>query len=154
MEGDDDQLAVVIAPDTAEEAGRWLTTLRAAGFHPSIDYSAAHDRQGKFPVLVSPGEADEARGFLRGLRSAQATQAAAQAQPAVQPAPGPAARPAAIAPAALQAARPAALPSWNFDRVLPLASRALALVTGLLVIAGGLAVLASMLQFLSALRNH
>ncbi len=142
MAGDEDhQMGVVIAPDTAEEAGRCLNLLRAGGFHPTIDYGSVADRLGNFPVLVPIAELGEAKGFLRGLRSAQPALAA----PAV-----PAAAPAASVPVAARP-EPAA---WRTGQILPLAGRALALVTGLLVVAGGVAALASMLHFLSSLRDH
>jgi hypothetical protein len=138
MSGDEDQLGVVIAPGTAEEANRCQSTLRAAGFHPIVDYGSAADRLGNFPVLVPLAELGEAKGFLRGLRAAQ---------PAAEPA-------LAVMTSAVPVAARAPAGAWRSGRNLPAAGGALALLTGLLVIAGGIAVLVSMLHFLSSLRDH
>jgi hypothetical protein len=134
--GEGDQPGVVVAADTAEEAGRVATTLRAGGFHPTIDYGAIADRLGKFPVLVPAAELGEAKGFLRGLRASQ-QMAPAVAAAASAPIPGPG-----------FAARPSGHRS-------PVTGRALAQLTGLaVVVAGGVMALASMLQFFSSLRDH
>jgi hypothetical protein len=133
VSGEGDQPGVVVAAETAEEAGRVATTLRAGGFHPTIDYGAIADRLGKFPVLVPPAELGEAKGFLRGLRASQQMAPAVAATPALAAAP-------AFAPR----------PSGN-----SVTGRALALLTGLVVVvAGGAMALASMLQFFSSLRDH
>lgn len=128
----DDQPGVVIAPETAEEANRVSTALRAGGFHPTIDYGAIADRQGVFPVLVPAAELGEAKGFLKGLRASQALAPAVAATSALAAAPPPRAR----------------------QGLLPMAGRALALLTGALVLVGGAAGLASMLQALNSLRDH
>jgi hypothetical protein len=146
MAGEHDEMAVVIAPATMDEAARWANALIAAGFHPSVDTGSPHVRQTSYPILVPPSEGVEARAFLKGLRSSQAR------APGLTLTGGGELEPAAI-PQALVAARPAAA-AWRWDQLLPLAGRALALLTGLLVIAGGLAMLASMLHFLSSLRDH
>ncbi len=66
-----DQLAVVIAPATAEEAGRLFSTLLSGGFHPTMDY--AGDDHGaplaNFPILVPQAELAEAKGYLRGIKA-------------------------------------------------------------------------------------
>jgi hypothetical protein len=63
-------LAVVIAPDTAEEASRLFAALLSGGFHPTIDYGTDADgpRLANFPILVPQPQLREAQAYLRGLR--------------------------------------------------------------------------------------
>jgi len=102
-----------------------------------VDYRAAADRLGTFPVLVPAAELAEARGFLRGLRAGQQTAAMAATSPLL---------PVPLAPSVAAPARRSGL--------APSAGRALALLTGVLVIAGGVVALADMLQTLNSLRFH
>jgi hypothetical protein len=64
-------LAVVVAPESSDEAARCFSALLSAGFHPSIDYGepGAASALANFPILAPLAELKEAQAFLRGLRA-------------------------------------------------------------------------------------
>ena len=145
MAGEESSLAVVIAPESAEEASRCATALRAGGFNPTIGQGTDEAGRPVFQVLAPEGELAEAMGFLRGLKLGQS-------QAAQPPVPTYATRPAA--PARTMAGPPRAALAPSYQARPPGAGRVLVLLTGLIVVAGSVAALVSMLQFLTSLRDH
>ena len=137
MSGAEGQLAVVIAPETAEEASRHFSALLAGGYHPVMDYGPADKPLGNFPVLVPVAELGEAKAFLRGLRANHASkpvsQLASMFDPSVSDRPtGP-------------------IPKWKFSETI---GKALGVLFALVVLAGGIVALVLMLQFFSSLKGH
>ncbi len=136
----EEHLAVVLAPETAEEASRLFSALLAGGFHPTIDYGAA-EKLANYPILVPQPELVEAKAYLRGVGARPP--APVQAQPHAQSLgmfdPNLSDRP--VGP----------LPPWKFSET---AGKALGVLIALIVLVGGIVALVEMLQFLSSLRGH
>jgi hypothetical protein len=70
-----DSPAVVVAPDTEEEAKALCASLRSGGFHPTLDEATdpGGPRLANHPILVPQPELKEAQAYLRGLRSQAAS---------------------------------------------------------------------------------
>ena len=70
MAGTAPSLAVVVAPDTAEEAGALFAALLSQGFHPTMDYGEGPDgpQLANFPILAPLSELAAAQAYVRGLR--------------------------------------------------------------------------------------
>ncbi len=130
----EEHLAVVLAPETAEEASRLFSALLAGGFHPVIDYGAG-EKLANFPILAPQAELAEAKAYLRGVG----------ARP-----PAPPARPPMFDPNASD--RPVGpIPPWKFNETV---GKAIGVLIALIVLVGGIVALVQMLQFLSSLRGH
>ena len=138
MSGAEDQLAVVIAPETAEEASRHFSALLSAGYHPVMDYGSAGQPLANFPVLTPVAEAAEAKAFLKGVRAGQPL--------APQPVRAP-----SMFGAGLSDRPVGPIPPWKFHETV---GKAVGVLAALLVLAGAIAALAYMLQFLNALKGH
>lgn len=130
----EEHLAVVLAPDTAEEASRLFSALLAGGFHPTIDYGAA-EKLLNYPILVPQPELAEAKAYLRGVG------ARPPAPPQRQPMFDPNASDRPVGP----------LPPWRFNETV---GKAIGVLIALIVLVGGIVALVQMLQFLSSLRGH
>jgi hypothetical protein len=128
-------LAVVLAPETAEEASRLFSALLAGGFHPTIDYGSG-GKLANFPILAPQSELAEAKAFLRGL-GARPPAPVAQPQPMFDP--NASDRP--VGP----------IPAWKFNETV---GKAVGVLGALIVLVGGIVALVEMLQYLSSLRGH
>jgi hypothetical protein len=126
-------LAVVLAPETAEEASRLFSALLAGGFHPIIDYDAA-EKLANYPILVPQPELAEAKAYLRGVG---ARPSAPQHQPMFDP------------NASDRPVRP--IPPWRFNETV---GKAIGVLIALIVLVGGIVALVQMLQYLSSLRGR
>ena len=134
MSGAAGQLAVVIAPETAEEASRHFAALLAGGYHPVMDYGPADKPLANFPVLVPQGELGEAKAYLRGVRANPPARAhTPMFDPNVSD------RPTGI------------IPPWKFSETI---GKALGVLAALLALAAGSVGVVYILQFLSSLKGH
>ena len=134
----EEHLAVVLAPETADEASRLFSALLAGGFHPTIDYGAA-EKLANYPILVPQPELVEAKAYLRGV--------GARSPAPVQPQP----HPQGMFDPNLSDRPVGPLPPWKFNET---AGKALGVLVALIVLVGGIVALVEMLQFLSSLRSH
>jgi hypothetical protein len=132
----EEHLAVVLAPETAEEASRLFSALLAGGFHPVIDYGAG-EKLANFPILAPQSELAEAKAYLRGVGARPPAPAPAQPQGMFNP---------------NLSDRPVGpLPPWKFSET---AGKAIGVLAALIVLVGGIVALVEMLQFLSSLRGR
>lgn len=128
------QMAVVIAPETAEEASRHFAALLAGGYHPVMDYGPAGEPLANFPVLAPLTEAAEARAFLRGFRAQS-----------------PARRPLALFDPDASDRPVGPIPPWRFHETV---GKAMGVLLAMLVLTGAIVAGVYMLQFLGSLKGR
>lgn len=133
MASGDDPLAVVIAPETAEEASRHFSALLAGGYHPIIDYGSGGQPLANFPVLVPQQELGEARAFLKGVGAGQPP------------------KPAGVFGSGASDRPVGPIPPWKFKDTV---GKALGVLGAMLVLAGAVVALVYVLQFLTSLRGR
>ena len=131
------QLAVVIAPETAEEASRHFAALLAAGYHPVMDYGQADKPLANFPVLAPLAEVAEAKAFLKGVRAGEPAKPTSTLSTLFGA--GSSDRP--VGP----------IPPWKFHETV---GKAVGVIVVMLVLVAALVGLLYFLQFLTSLKGH